>query len=156
MPEQKSLNRAKIRKAVAGDLPKVKACAHEAYLKYLERMGRKPPPMVADFDKLICEGLVYIVYSNLDLYGYAVFYPKGSALHLENVAVYPKYQGCGLGRKLVAFVEERAKDCGCTAVELYTNAKMHENIAWYEKLGYEITARRTESGLERVYFMKKI
>ncbi len=156
MPEQESLKRVKIRKAVAGDLPKVKSCAYEAYLKYLERMGRQPPPMVADFDKLINDGLVYVVFNNSDLYGYAVFYPKGSALHLENVAVYPKYQGCGLGRKLVAFVEERAKACGYTAVELYTNAKMPENIAWYEKLGYVITARRTESGLDRVYFMKKI
>ncbi len=154
MREGKSSDRVEIRKAVPGDVQKIAACAREAYFKYVERIGREPPPMVADFYKQTDQGLVYVACINSDLCGYAIFYPRGTSMHLENLAVDPLYQGHGLGGKLIAFVEDKAKECGCVSVELYTNVNMHENIPWYKKRGYVITGRKTEFGLERIYFKK--
>ena len=38
-----------IRKARMKDLARIEACALAAYSPYVERIGRKPAPMVADF-----------------------------------------------------------------------------------------------------------
>ena len=41
-------------------------------------------------------------------------------------------------------------------MDLYTNAKMRENLALYARLGWREVDRRTESGFERVYFEKTV
>lgn len=41
-------------------------------------------------------------------------------------------------------------------MELYTNAKMTENLTLYARLGWRETDRRTEQGFERVYFEKAV
>src|SRR5262245_20304512 len=38
-----------IRKATEDDIARIIAIAHAAYGKYVPRIGREPPPMVADF-----------------------------------------------------------------------------------------------------------
>ena len=146
----------KIRKAESTDVPKICACANAAYKMYVERIGREPAPMVADFADQVTKGIVHVIGDDRDVAGYVVFYPRGDHMHLENVAVHPQQKGKGLGRKLMAFVELEARRRGHTAVELYTNLKMVENLAMYPRLGYLEGDRRTEDGFERVYFRKDL
>ena len=49
-------------------------------------------------------------------------------MFVENVAVDPECQGSGLGRRLMAFAEDRARRDGLPRLELYTNVKMTETI----------------------------
>jgi Ni,Fe-hydrogenase III large subunit len=42
------------------------------------------------------------------------------------------------------------------SIELYTNAKMTENLAYYPRLGFEETGRRREDGFDRVYFRRLV
>ena len=77
-------------------------------------------------------------------------------LELENVAVDPAEQGLGHGRALVAFAESHARALGLTAVELYTNEAMVENLQLYPRLGFVETGRRVEDGYRRVYFRKTL
>ncbi len=77
-------------------------------------------------------------------------------LELENVAVDPAEQGLGHGRALVAFAEGHARELGLTAVELYTNEAMVENLRLYPRLGFVETGRRVEDGYRRVYFRKTL
>ncbi len=146
-----------IRPAQQEDLAAVVACAEAAYAKYVERIGRKPAPMVADFAAQIDQGLVFVA-SDHDqaMLGYVVCYGRGDHLHLENVAVHPQAQGRGVGRALIAFAEGKARSEGLVAVELYTNAKMSENLALYPALGYHETGRRHEAGFDRVFFRKEL
>ena len=88
--------------------------------------------------------------------GVLVIREAGDALELENVAVDPAAQGLGHGRALVSFAETRARERGLTAVELYTNEAMVENLALYAKLGFVETERRVEDGFRRVYFSKAL
>ena len=145
-----------IRPARSADLAAVAQCAADAYRKYVTRIGREPAPMVADFAAQIDAGILH-VFDNADaVAGFIVFYPRGDRIHLENVAVAEHAQGRGIGRALIAFCEASARDGGFTAIELYTNVKMTENLALYPRLGYRETARRTEDGFDRVYFEKSI
>ncbi len=146
-----------IRPAQQQDVAAVADCAEAAYAKYVARMGKRPAPMVADFAAQIDQGLVFVALEPGEpLLGYVVCYARGDHLHLENVAVRPQAQGRGVGRALIAFAEGKARSEGLTAVELYTNAKMSENLALYPALGYHEMGRRHEEGFDRVFFRKEL
>ena len=145
-----------IRKATAQDLEAVRACARAAYALYVERIGREPAPMVADFKAAIARGEVDVIEVEGALAGYVVSYPQGDHLHLENVAVDPGFQGQGLGYRLIEHVETNARLQGFNRVELYTNAKMTENLELYPSLGYRQFDRRVEDGFDRIYFSKAV
>lgn len=135
----------------------MRACAEKAYAKYVDRIGRPPAPMVADFEAQQATGLIHVLEVDGKPAGYAVFYASDAeTLHLEAVAVLPDHAGRGLGRVLMAFVEDRAVAEGHKAVELYTNAAMTENQSFYPRLGYHETGRRIEDGYQRIYFRKEL
>lgn len=144
-----------VRRATPADLAAIQTIARAAYAIYVERMGRDPAPMVADFAGQIAAGQVHVL-DDEGVAGYAVIYPRGDHLHLENVAVDPARQGGGLGRRLLAFVEDEAKRRGLATVELYTNIHMSENQRLYPALGYVETGRRTEDGFARVFYRKAL
>ena len=112
--------------------------------------------MVADFAAAIENENLYVLTGNGRIHGFVVFYPRGDHLHLENVAVDPEYQGRGDGFRLIEFVEQAATNAGYDRVELYTNAKMTENLEFYPGLGYEAFARKIEDGFDRIYFRKAL
>ncbi len=145
-----------IRLAKPADLPAVQECADQAYEPYLARIGRKPAPMIADFKGSIANQILYVLEAETQVAGFIVFYPHDDHVHIENVAVYPKFQGIGHGAKLIEFAEREAKSLGFSKVELYTNEKMTENIAYYPSLGYHEIGRWEERGFNRVFFRKEL
>ena len=145
-----------IRKAAKSDLPEIETCAADAYAMYVDRIGREPAPMVADFASAIEKGQLYVALEDKRLAGFVVFYPQRDHVHLENVAVSPEFQKRGIGSGLIEFVEQQARAEGYCRLELYTNAKMTENLELYPRLGYQQFDRRIENGFDRVYFCKTL
>lgn len=66
---------------------------------------------------------------------------EGSVL-LRSLAVDDKCQGMGIGKKLVLFAHEVAREKGYKRIVL--NARLNV-IGFYEKLGYTLTGNRRES-----------
>jgi len=150
-------SKMEIRKALAADAEAVIACARAAYAPYVERIGREPAPMIADFAAQIDRGIVFVAIDETKaVAGFVVFFPRGDGMHLENVALSPACQGRGLGKSLIGFVEDRARAAGLSSVELYTNEKMTENQVLYPRLGYREIERRTEDGFARIYYRKTV
>ena len=146
-----------IRLADVSDEPDVRNCAEQAYARYVSVIGRKPAPMIADYVAQIAAGAVYVATDGLTGFqGFIVFYDKDGYFLLENVAVLPSAAGCGVGKKLISFCENAARQHGVSAVRLYTNAKMTDNLSIYSRLGYVKVAERTEDGFDRVYFEKDL
>ena len=145
-----------IRQATLHDLAAIKKTATIAYEKYVPRMGKKPAPMVADFESKIKAGKVYVKCGESGVKGFVVFYPRGDHVHLENLAVCPDAQGKGVGAELVRFVEDAAKHEGFNVIELYTNEKMTENFEFYRRLGYQKCGRWEEDGFNRVFYRKEL
>ncbi|KAL2814702.1 acyl-CoA N-acyltransferase [Aspergillus cavernicola] len=81
---------------------------------------------------------------------------ESNSIQINNLVVDPTAQGRGYGRLLMEFAEERARVQGRTAVTLFTNVKMYENLGLYMKLGFVETGRRVEDGYERVFFWKDL
>ena len=145
-----------IRLAEASDEPEIRECAEQAYARYVPLIGRKPAPMVADFAAQIAAGEVYVATDDRDAFqGFIVFYAEEGHILLENVAVLPRAAGRGVGKTLIGFCENAARQCGMN-VHLYTNEKMTDNLSIYPKLGYVEGARRSEDGFNRVYFEKAL
>ena len=127
-----------------------------AYSKYVERIGKVPAPMLGDYAALIRAGEVWVAVEDGEMLGALVMRPAEDHLFLDNVAVAPGHQRRGLGRELLAFAEERAEREGLPEVRLYTNEKMHENLAVYARLGFEETERKIEGGYRRVFMRKRL
>lgn len=112
--------------------------------------------MHAPFGEQVVKGHVLVVEVDGEFAGYAVSYPEDDHVHLENIAVAPRFAGRGVGKQLIAEVEAVARESGFAAVELYTNEAMTENLAMYPKLGYAEIERRREDGFNRVFYRKSL
>lgn len=145
-----------IRPARADDLTRIQEIAQAAYAPFVTAIGRKPAPMVADFDSQIDDGLIEVAVEGDTVLGFAVAYPREKAMHLENIAVDPALHGRGTGTALMTHIEETARNIGLASVELYTNEKMTGNLKWYPAIGYCEIGRWEEDGYNRVFFRKNL
>ena len=144
------------RPAKLNDLSFIQDCANAAYEKYISRIGKKPAPMVADFASQIATDQVEIILFQENRAGYCVSFTKGRGLFIENIALLSSWQGKGLASEMFTELESRARSSGLAKLELYTNAKMTENLAFYTKLGFLKTKSCEENGFQRVYFEKPL
>ena|ERR1700722_5034326 len=145
-----------VRLALAEDLKAVQALVNAAYAPYIPRLGRMPGPMTDDYAAAIANGLVYLIEIDGVLAGLVVLIAEPDALLLDNIAVAPAAQGQKIGRRLMEFAEEMAKQRGLACLRLYTNVLMTENIGWYARLGFRETHRGREAGFERVYMSRRL
>lgn len=143
-----------IRPAVAADVPAVKAVTDAAYRHYIERIGRAPVPMEADHAANVAAGKVFV--TGEPVIGLVVLEVYEDHLFLDSIAVHPDAHGRGVGRRLLHFVDARARALDLSEVRLYTNALMWENQKIYPKYGYEVVERRMDGPYDRVHYRKRI
>src|SRR5262249_21656547 len=118
-----------IRRATEEDVARIAAIARAAYVKYVSRIGREAPPMIADFAAEIAVCYVVVIEIARAVEGYLISWPKMEAYFIDNIAVDPARQGLGLGRQLMEYAVREAKRHNLSAIQLYTNATMTENLA---------------------------
>jgi len=145
-----------IREAAPADLYPIQRIAEAAFAPFVETVGIKPAPMLADFAGQIDKGLIEVFVKSTGIQGYCVSYPKGMRWHIESIAVAPDCQGAGVGNALMADTERRAAVMGFDTIELYTNVMMTDAVLWYERLGYAETHRAEQDGFNRVFFAKEL
>jgi len=145
-----------IRQAEQEDQEALVACVQAAYSKYIERIGKKPAPMLADYKALIAQRMVYVLADEKEVRGVLVMMPQGRNLFVENVAVDPRCQGQGRGLTLIAFVEQQARNEQLDEIRLYTNELMTENLLFYHQLGFEEEGRHVQNGYHRVFLRKRL
>lgn len=144
-----------------------------AYAKYVDRMGREPAPMTADYRAALADpdpsrrtyalrrradGRVVGALQLSGLRGHPAAAAAASPLPLavDNIVVSRDAQGRGYGRLLMGFAEGVAREQGRPALVLYTNEMMHENMALYGKMGFVEVDRRLQDGYRRVFFRKPL
>ncbi|EJF72510.1 GNAT family N-acetyltransferase [Pseudomonas sp. SDO5522_S412] len=142
-----------IRPATGDDIAAIEAIVHAAYSPYIQRIGRKPGPMLDDYRQQVAAERVHVLESAGQVRGFVVLIHHDEYLLLDNLAVDPGAQGLGYGRLLLGFAERQARH---GSIRLYTNEAMTENIALYTRKGYVETHRAEENGLRRVYMQKDL
>jgi ribosomal protein S18 acetylase RimI-like enzyme len=131
-----------MRLAGPADLPAVEELTRRAYAHYEAELGGEPVPLTENYAPRIAAGEVWLLEEARAPLGLIVLEEHPDRLHIFSVAVDPDRQHAGAGRKLLAFAEETARERGLGLLDLYTNAKMDQNIAIYRRCGFVETGRR--------------
>ena len=118
------------------DSAAVSALVDAAYRHYVPRIGMRPGPMDADYEKVLRDDDVTLAVDGEDLAGVLVLSRHDGAFWIENVAVAPGYRGRGLGKRLLMRAEDAARVAGFDAISLFTHEQMTENQELYRRLGY--------------------
>ncbi|KAJ4206932.1 hypothetical protein NW759_014122 [Fusarium solani] len=149
-----------LERATSQDVPAIKAIVDAAYTKYIERIGKPPAPMTTDYEEVLQSHDAFVLRRKEDnvIVGSIVLgHQQGSdAVKINNLVVDVTAQGRGYGGVLMRYAADFAKSRGCSALELFTNVKMWENLGLYAKMGFVETERKTDEGYERVYFRKDL
>lgn len=129
-----------IRPALRNDAGAIGALIRAAYTPWIPRLGREPSPMQDDYAQRIADGQVWVLEEDGDLLGVVLLKDGPGTLLIPNIAVAPAVQGQGNGRRLMAFAEAEARRRGFAELRLFVNARLLENIALYQYLGFaEVT-----------------
>lgn len=146
----------RIRCAEASDQGAIEAIVARAYEPWIERIGIRPRPMEQDYAERIAATDAFVLEDEDGIAGLLILELDGAHLFVDNVAIDPSRQGKGLGRRLLAYAEERARERGFAELRIYTHQKMTENIELYTRLGYVEYERRTVDRRDGVFMAKDL
>lgn len=145
-----------IRQANPTDEPAIRACVEVAYQPYVDRIGRRPAPMLDDYHDLIGRAVVSVAAIDGNVLGLIVMWPEQDHHYVDNIAVHPSAQGHGVGTALLAHAEATARAANRDEIRLYTNEAMTENIDYYPRRGFVETHREVEVGYRRIYYSRHL
>jgi N-acetylglutamate synthase-like GNAT family acetyltransferase len=145
-----------VRRADPFDVTAIERIVHAAFAKYVDRIGRKPAPMEADYLAAVTSSRVWVIDADGEIAGVVVNEAHADHLLLDTVAVAPGAQGHGYGAVLLARAEDDARELGLPEVRLVTNLAMTENQTFYPRHGYVETGRGREDGYDRIFYTKII
>lgn len=145
-----------LRPALHGDGRQLAEIAQEAYGKYLDLVDEPPAPLLLDYEEVAAAGRTHVALGGHRLLGMVTVEHQDDHLVLRNLAVRPSAQGRGIGRRLVAMVEEMASEDSLHGVRLWTRAEMTDNVAFYHRLGYVVTHSERTENAHRVFFRKHL
>ncbi len=146
-----------LRRANAADVAAVTACAVEAFRTYIPRLGLTPRPMTRDYAEAIAHLQVWVAEQPEQQIGAALLLDvTDEGFLIDVIAVHPDHQGSGAGRALLELAEREALRQGHASIYLFTNEKMTENLALYQRIGYVAYRRESLDGRTRVYLRKPL
>lgn len=70
--------------------------------------------------------------------GYLIAEPVDGALHIEQISVHPDFAHRRIGRTLLSYAGERAREEGLSGLTLTTFAEVPWNAPYYERLGFRV------------------
>jgi GNAT superfamily N-acetyltransferase len=129
-----------VRPATPNDAAAIRALTREAYAKWVPVIGREPKPMMADYDAAVRNHRIDLLHMDATLAALIEMIPADDHLLIENIAVSPRFQRRGLGRKLVAQAEQAFAD----------------NVRLYQSVGYAIDAEEPFMGGTTVYMSRPV
>lgn len=145
-----------LRQGVATDASAIRDLTRAAYAKWVPLIGREPKPMTADYEEAVRKHRFDLLYVVDELAALIETIHETDHLLIENVAVSPAFQGRGLGRQLMAHVEQVAAAAGVHEIRLYTNKLFDENVRLYRRLGYRIDREEDVGVGTAVHMSKKV
>lgn len=157
-----------ISKATIDDIPHIKSMVDVAFSKYIDRIGKPPGPMTADYSHIVTTQDAFVLrdsniieskvvgFISLSLLPVSSSDPNTASVNIDILVVDALAQGRGYGRKLMDHAENEARRQAISCLTVCTNVRMHENIGLYTKMGFVEVGRRNEEGFDRVFFRRDL
>src|SRR6185436_9701544 len=95
----------RLRPAHQSDSAAIAACVCEAYVHYIERIGKQPGPMLDDYTEVIRQFQVHVAIAEAKVVGAIVLKVTDEGFYVDNVSVRPVVKGQGIGRLLLKLAE---------------------------------------------------
>ncbi len=130
----------RIREAAADDADEAQAVIAAAYAPWRARLPDLPD-VTDGVAGDIARGPAWVAEAEGRIAGVLLAGRDGTVLHVANIAVRPGMGGQGIGAALMREAETWAARAGCTLLRLATHAAMTRNVGFYERLGWQVTAR---------------
>jgi ribosomal protein S18 acetylase RimI-like enzyme len=106
--------------------------------------------------KIADHGGAIIVWEDAVPIGTAIYYFIDNYMYIGRVSVIPAYRGKGIGKDIILFLEELARQQNYTETRVEGRLSIPQNISFYEKLGYiAIEQIFYSEGTDSWYVMKK-
>ncbi len=126
-----------LRQATMADVDRVTDLQRRAYKPMTAISGADPLPLRADYNEIMAEAETWLVETPAgDLVAALILQRDERSLLVWSVSVDPDRQSDGLGRRLLALAEDRARAQGIDLMRLYTNAMFTRNREIYRRFGY--------------------
>jgi ribosomal protein S18 acetylase RimI-like enzyme len=111
---------------------------------------------MAGYAEIFSHYEVYLAQRDGALDGVLILEPRADDLLIWSVATAPQARGSGLGNRMLATAESRARELGKNIVRLYTAELLVDNVAWYQRQGFAIERREAMSDRRVVHMIKTI
>ncbi len=98
--------------------------------------------MHEDYAPRIARHEVWIAEHRGEAAGVMVLETVADHLAIYSLAVSPMHQGQGMGQRMIQTAEQMAVAAGLAELRLFTNDRMAQNIALYQRVGFLETGRR--------------
>ncbi len=79
----------------------------------------------------------YVVLKDQQMQGYFAVQKRKSILFLSKIYLLVENRGKGWGKRMLDFIQDLAKESGCTAIELTVNKNNQNSIDFYSRQGFE-------------------
>ncbi len=113
----------------------------------IEKICFTDPWPIPQFLSIIWEGyLFWGAFDDDTMAGYLIAIPYDNGLHLANIAVNPRYQRCGLGRKFLSKLYQVARRNKRQYVTLEVRCSNESAIAFYISEGFK------QMGIQQGYY----
>ena len=94
-------------------------------------------------------GFIFFAKYNSEILGVVSLINQKTFFELSKMAVTPKYQGLKIGKKMMDFGVQFAKNQQWKSITLYSNRKLTPAIELYKKTGFKEVELEKESHYER-------
>lgn len=150
------MNEVTIMRADRADLPKILELQYSAFQSEAQLLNdKKIPPLMQTLSDIEAEfdaGIFLKAVFGDEIVGSVRGRVDGGTTYVGKLIVHPKYQGRGLGTKLLAAIERHSPT---VRYELFTSTRSLRNISLYERLNYKkFRERRITDELTFAYFEK--
>jgi GNAT superfamily N-acetyltransferase len=132
-----------IRRAKQRDAAEIESLIRESFREhepaYTLEAFDLATPREREIEKRIREWAVWVAVDANVIVGTISAHSEGSALHIRSMAVHPRMRGQGIGKLLLARVEDFAFGDGYKRLLLNTTPFMNSAIRLYERFGFAFT-----------------
>lgn len=128
-------------------LPAIERAASQRFLPLPELAWLASGPVITceQHQQYSHDELSWLALSDDDPIGFVVAEAQGTSLFIVEISLHIAWQGQGLGRRLLIYVAEQARQKGFTALTLTTFRDVPWNAPWYARMGFEILSEATSS-----------
>lgn len=106
-------------------------------------------PSKENVEKYLKDGKVFVANDSNQIIGvYVLVFNDSDEAELKNIAVDEKFQGQGIGKKLVLDAAEKAKSLGAKKITVGTGNSSLSQLALYQKCGFKL------KGIDKGFFLR--